>query len=105
MTLLRTLSIAIALSAATIATSAVAEDSPADIYNTKCQICHGANGKASSIGKNMGAKDVSDPDFAKKSDAELTTATENGKGKMLAFKGKLSSEQTSLVVKYMKDLK
>lgn len=92
------------LLAASLTHIAVA-DSTSDLYKTKCQGCHGADGHASAIGKKLGARDFQDPDVAKMSEADLTKITTNGKNKMPAYKGKLTEEQIKALAKYIKDMK
>lgn len=77
-----------------------AADAAAD-YKAKCAGCHGADGSKSM----MGAKPLNGPDVQKMSDAELTSAITDGKGKMPAYKGKLTDAQISDLVKYIRTLK
>ena len=76
-----------------------------DLYKSKCQGCHGADGKATAIGKKLGARDFQDPDVAKMSESDLLTITTDGKNKMPAYKGKLTEQQIDALVKYIKELK
>ncbi len=67
-----------------------------DTFKAKCAMCHGPDGAgATSMGKAMGVKDLGSAEIQKKSDADLTGAITNGKGKMPAYKGKLSDAQIS----------
>ncbi len=84
-----------------LAVPAVAQDAGA-LYKSKCQACHGPDGKGSVPGTKMGVKPFSD---VKASDKELAEATKNGKGKMPAFKDKLTDDQINELVKYIKTLK
>ena len=85
---------------------AFAQGSGADIFKAKCAMCHGADGSASTgMGKSMGLKPLGSPEVQKMSDADLTALITNGKGKMPAYKGKLSDADISAVVKYVKTLK
>ena len=89
-----------------LATSVFAADAKTqDLYKTRCQGCHGAEGKATTIGKKLGAKDFSDPDVAKMSEADLVKITTEGKGKMPSYKGKLTDSQIKDLVEYIKDMK
>jgi mono/diheme cytochrome c family protein len=83
----------------------VAQDTPEALYKSKCQVCHGAEGKGSPAGQKMGAKAFSDPSVAKQSDDELIATTKEGKGKMPAYDGKLSDQQIKDLVKYIRTLK
>lgn len=88
-----------------LASSAFAADGAAT-FKAKCAMCHGADGSASTgMGKSMGLKPLSSPEVQKTSDADLIALVTNGKGKMPAYKGKLSDEEISAVVKYVKTLK
>ena len=88
-----------------LASSAFAADGAA-IYKSKCAMCHGADGSASSgMGKSMGLKPLGSPEVQKTSDADMTALVTNGKGKMPASKGKLTDDEISAVVKYVKTLK
>ncbi|HEY3628926.1 MAG TPA: cytochrome c [Terracidiphilus sp.] len=72
-------------------------------YKAKCQMCHGATGLADSgAGKAMKVKPVTDPDVKKMSEAEMIQATENGMGKMTAFKGKLSDAEIKGAVEHFR---
>jgi cytochrome c6 len=94
-----------AILAAALASNVFAADNAQDIYKSKCQMCHGANGQPSAVGKSMGARPFSDPDVVKMSDAELANITTNGKNKMPAYKGKVSEDEISSLVKYVRALK
>ena len=77
-----------------------AADAKAD-YTAKCAGCHGADGSKSM----MGAKPLSGADVQGMSDADLNAAITNGKGKMPAYKGKLTDDQIKDLVKYVRSLK
>ncbi len=77
---------------------ASAEDA-ATVYSQKCAACHGKDGKGTPTGKKMGAPDLT---TLKGSEKEVAAAIENGKGKMPAYKGKLTTEQIAALAKYIK---
>jgi len=82
-----------------------AQASGADTYKAKCEMCHGADGLAATpAGKSMKAIPFNDPQITSKSDADLIAATTNGKGKMPAYKGKLSDAEIKAVVTYIHTL-
>jgi cytochrome c6 len=82
-----------------------AQASGADTYKAKCQMCHGADGMgATPAGKAMKAIPFTDPEILKKSDADLIAATTNGKGKMPAYKGKLSDADIKATITYIHTL-
>ncbi len=77
----------------------------ADTYKAKCQMCHGADGLASTpAGKAMKAIPFNDPQIVHKSDADLMATTTNGKGKMPAYKDKLSETEVKQVIDYIRTL-
>jgi mono/diheme cytochrome c family protein len=68
-------------------------------------MCHGADGLgATPAGKAMKAIPFNDPQIVSKSDADLFTATKNGKGKMPAYNGKLSDGEIKSVIVYIHTL-
>jgi mono/diheme cytochrome c family protein len=94
-----------AMIAASTGTVAVAQSSGADTYKAKCQSCHGAEGTPNpGIAKMMGVKPVSDPSVKSLSEAQMISDTANGKGKMAAFKGKLTDAQIKASVDYFRSL-
>src|ERR1700743_1035474 len=83
---------------------ALADDAEA-LYKSKCQVCHGPDGKGSAAGQKLGVKDFHAPDVVKQSDDELFTATKQGKGKMPAYDKKLTDDQIRQLIKYLRTLK
>jgi len=95
----------VALFAAATMTSAVAQAPGADTYKAKCQSCHGAQGMPNpGIAKAMGVKPANDPSVTSISEAQMIADTTNGKGKMPAFKGKLSDAEIRSSVEYFRSL-
>lgn len=83
-----------------------AQDDIAALYKSRCQVCHGADGKGdTAAGKMVGAKDFHSPEVARMSDAELVDAIKKGKGKMQGYEGKLTDDQIKSLVKYIRSLK
>jgi cytochrome c6 len=78
-----------------------AAESAADTYKSKCAMCHGADGSKSM----MGAKPLNGAEVQGMSDADLTAAITDGKGKMPAYKGKLTDPQIKDLVGYIRTLK
>jgi cytochrome c6 len=74
----------------------------ADTYKAKCAMCHGADGAGKA---SMGTKDLGSADIQKMSDVDLTSDITNGKGKMPAYKGKLTDAQIKDLVSYIRTLK
>ena len=57
-----------------VARPAMADDAEA-LYKSKCQVCHGADGKGTAAGQKLGAKDFHSPEVQKQTDAELIELT------------------------------
>ena len=86
--------------------SAAAEDSAQALYKSKCQACHGADGKGDTVaGKKVGAKDFQSAEVAKMSDPELIEITKKGKAKMPAYDKKLTDDEIKGLIKYIRTLK
>lgn len=76
----------------------------ASIFTEKCSMCHGMNGKGYAAIK---TPDFTDPKWqAAHPDKELRNALENGVPgtAMVSFKGKLSQEEMTAVLKYIRSL-
>lgn len=86
------------------AVPALADDTEA-LYKSKCQVCHGADGKGSPAGQKLGAKDFHSPEVQKQTDAELIAVTKQGKDKMPAYDKKLTDDQIKQLIKYIRSLK
>lgn len=83
-----------------------AQQNGADLFKSKCAMCHGADGKGDTpVGKSLKLRDLGSDDVQKQTDAELTDITANGKGKMPAYKGKLTDDQIKQLVAFMRTLK
>ena len=83
---------------------ALADDAEA-LYKSKCQACHGPDGKGSAAGQKIGVKDFHLPEVQKQTDAELIELTKQGKGKMPAYDKKLTDDQIKQLIKYIRSLK
>ena len=78
----------------------------AAVYKGKCASCHGPDGKGeTSIGKSMKLKSLGSSGVQKTTDADLTKVISDGKGKMPAYKGKLSADEIKALVAYIRTLK
>jgi mono/diheme cytochrome c family protein len=77
----------------------------ADTYKAKCAMCHGADGLATTpTAKNFKVLSFKAPEMVKASDAQFITSTKDGKGKMPAYKDKLTDGQTKDVIGYIRTL-
>jgi mono/diheme cytochrome c family protein len=77
----------------------------ADLFKSKCAMCHGADGTGSAIGKKMGAHDFTTAEVQKMSDANITETITNGKNKMPKYSDKLKPEEIKGLVAYIRSLK
>jgi mono/diheme cytochrome c family protein len=95
--------IRIALVGMVVLTSSATLLAQADVYKSKCAMCHGADG----TGNTPAGKAMKAPSFAtlKASEADMIAATKNGKGKMPAYAGKLTDAQIKDTVSYIRTLK
>jgi len=101
----KTSQFATALTAAVLMAGAAcyAQANGAATYKAKCQSCHGAQGVPNAgIAKAMGVKPATDPAVKAHSAAQMVTITADGKGKMPAFKGKLSDAEIKASVDYFR---
>ena len=88
-----------------VATCAYAQDDAAALYKSKCQICHGPDGKGDTVaGKKVGAKDLHSPEVVKMADTALFDLVKKGKEKMPAYDGKLTDDQIKALIKYIRSL-
>ena len=84
---------------------ALAQNTGASTYTSKCQMCHGADGLGTTpAGKAMKAPSFLSPAIVKESNADLIAATKNGKGKMPAYAGKLTDAEIKDVVAHIRTL-
>lgn len=88
------------------ATIALAEGPGAtETFKGKCASCHGPDGAgATAVGKSMKVRDLRSADVQKQSDADLQKIISDGKGKMPAYKTKLSVADVSSLVAYIRGL-
>lgn len=81
---------------------AAGADAPAaaEIFAKRCAGCHGKGGKGDTpMAQKLGAKDIS---ALASSEDEIEKSIENGKGKMPAFKGKITDAEIEALAKYIK---
>jgi cbb3-type cytochrome c oxidase subunit III len=88
---------------ASILALAVAAAEGKALYETKCAQCHGKDGIAKPPGK--GSRNFNDPAYqSSASEASIVTITAEGRGKMPAYRAKLSDEQIQAVAAHVKTL-
>ena len=79
----------------------------ASTYNSKCATCHGRDGRSKTLrGRHTHARDLSNGEWQNDvSDERIFNSISNGKGKMPAFKKKLSESQIDELVNYVRRLR
>jgi cytochrome c6 len=96
----------ILLALAFLSASMFAADSGADVFKAKCASCHGASGAGdTAMGKSMKLKDLGSAEVQGQSDADITNVIANGKKPMPGYKGKLTDDQITDLVKHIRTLK
>ena len=81
-------------------------DDAAAIYKSKCATCHGADGSGqTAVGKSMHIRDLRSADVQKQTDEQLEKIINDGKGKMPAYKGKVTEGDVDNLVKFIRSLK
>ena len=99
----------LALSILIVAPSAFAGGGGPDgaaIFKAKCAMCHGPDGAGQTpMGKNLKVRALGSADVQKQTDAELTKWISDGKGKMPAYKGKLTPADIDAVLGFIRTLK
>jgi cytochrome c6 len=83
----------------------LAADEGADLFKSKCAMCHGPDGAGKTMmGEKLKISNLQSADVQKKSDADLKTIITKGKDKMPGYETKLSKEQIDKLVGYIRDL-
>ena len=78
----------------------------AALYKGKCASCHGADGSGQTpVGKSMKLRDLRSDEVQKQSAKDLFTIIADGKGKMPAYKAKMSTADIDALVAFIKTLK
>jgi cytochrome c6 len=90
---------------AALAVPAMAQSNGEQVYKAKCAMCHGQDGLATTpVAKMMSVPSFKSPAVAKMTEAQMVAAVTNGKGKMPAYKGKITDAQIEQVVAYIRHL-
>jgi cytochrome c6 len=77
----------------------------AALFKAKCAVCHGANGDAkTAVGRGLKMRDLRSSEVQKQTDAQLVTITSCGKRNMPGYEGKLTGDQITQLVAYMRSL-
>ena len=82
-----------------------AQDTAASLYKAKCALCHAPDGSGSgSVGTQLNVPNLRLRQAQALTSDQWTQITEDGKGKMPAYKGKLSDDEIRQVVIYVREL-
>jgi mono/diheme cytochrome c family protein len=88
-----------------LAGPARAQGEASTLYQAKCAVCHGDDGKGdTAIGKKIGVRDFASPEVQKETDQQLIDITTNGKNKMPGYGKILKESQIKDLVAYVRDL-
>ncbi len=83
--------------------NSLAQNSGADIFKTKCEMCHGPDGLSNTpVGKSLGAQPYTSPEVLKLSDAQIIDVIKHGKNKMPA--AQLTDDQIKSLIPYIHSL-
>jgi len=86
-----------------VASVALAAPGAAETYKAKCASCHGPDASGqTAVGKSMKIRDLRSAEVQKQTDADLEKIITDGKGKMPAYKAKLSVADISSLVAYVR---
>lgn len=81
---------------------------PAVTYAKNCATCHGRDGRAGTLKSKhrRHARDLTDARWqAAVTDERILNSIRDGRGRMPAFRGKLTTEQITSLLSYVRDLK
>lgn len=96
---------AVGLAMLALPNASFAGDGTADLFKSKCAMCHGPDGAGKTMmGEKLKIPDLQSADVQKKSDADLKTIITKGKDKMPEYGTKLSKEQIDTLVKRIREL-
>src|SRR5205085_7112585 len=90
-----------------VAPVAIADTAPGatEIYKTKCSSCHGPDGSGQTpVGKSLKIRDLRSADVQKQTDADLVKVISDGRGKMPAYKTKVSVADITSLVAFIRGL-
>ena len=88
-----------------LSAAAHAQNKGATLFQSNCQMCHGADGKGSTpTGQALKVANLHSPEVVKMSDAELAAVISKGKQAMPAFGSRLTPPQIENLVSYIRTL-
>ena len=76
------------------------------IFKQKCTKCHGQDGAGNNYGQIIGATNLTDPEWQQRvDDKRLVNSITHGRGQMPAFGEKLTEEQITSLMLYVRTLR
>jgi mono/diheme cytochrome c family protein len=100
-----TLSLSAPLAARMSSSPALAFQSVKSLYASKCAVCHGNDGSASTAkGKELKVRNLRSEEFKKMSDAKAMEVMLKGKGKMEGYEKTLGKEKLEQLLAYCREL-
>lgn len=97
--------VGVALAMLALPVTSIAADEGANLFKSKCAMCHGPDGTGKTImGEKLKIPDLHSAEVQKKSDSDLKAIIRKGKDKMPAYETKLNKEQVDSLVAYIRDL-
>ena len=85
--------------------SGTTADETTTLFNSKCAICHGADGSGNTMnGKKLNVRDLRCPEVQKMTDSQLGQIISKGKNKMPAYEATLGNENVNKLVGYTREL-
>ncbi|WP_263409658.1 c-type cytochrome [Terriglobus tenax] len=94
--------------AATLSTAALAQDPPAagkENFKKSCEMCHGADGKGSDMGKMLKVKDLTSDEIQSMTDDKIKDVIKNGNGSMPKFGSSFNDAQIDELLKVIRSFK
>lgn len=83
---------------------ASAQDNGATLFQSRCVMCHGADGKGTPTGAALKVVNLHSPAVKKLTNAEIATVIRKGKNMMPAFGNSLSSPEIDSLVAHIREL-
>lgn len=83
---------------------ASAQDNGATLFQSRCVMCHGADGKGTPTGAALKVVNLHSPAVKKLTNTEIATVIRKGKNMMPAFGNSLSSPEIDSLVAHIREL-
>jgi mono/diheme cytochrome c family protein len=83
---------------------AIGQNNGATLFQSRCVMCHGADGKGTPTGAALKVVNLHSPTVKKLSNAEMATVIRKGKNMMPAFGNSLTSPQIESLISHIREL-